>query len=1327
MSTTEPSKADTPVTAPKTIRTAKLDKRLAAWLGSLSAVTLSALLGPLLLMALVGAMWVWTGTSGSLSTALKFAAWALPSEQQLRSSDVQGNLQQGGRIGQLQWQSAGLQVTANETHMALDWSQLWQQAWPVRSVHLQKLLIQDERPAKPPTPLTSLTLPLPLQLNVQVDQFTWQGGTQVSLADVKAHYAFDGSAHQLSVQSMQLAQGHYTLQASLQGTAPMALQIDVQAQVTNPTKLGTAGLPLVLQSSIQGHLSGPLAQLEVKAHLAHQAGHDRLQRSSIKPQLDVQATLMPWAKQPIVQVQGQWHAFDLAPLWPQAPQTHLRGHATVTPDGQAWQLNAELANTVPGPWDQQRMPLANLSVRARHDQGFWQIQQAVTQLAGGQAQAQAQQTPLGWTGHVDLQNLLPAQLHTALSGPGVTGRLEASTQTPIQNPLQAPLQTPPPSSAAPSIRLLANLVAQPSAHQNTLPRPNAKPPTGLQWEKLHLSGQWSGQTWDIDALRLQAAQVLLEAQFTLQPALRSVQGQMSLKLPGLQAQAQGSLAPLQGEGTLSMAVSEASASLTWLQALPVWGAQIKGFKATGPGLLEAQWHGGFEQLDAPVSVKLQWPNIQWPTSSEKPWVLAQGLLQMQGTPQAVQAEFQAQLGQGKPLAEVKTKLSARRSGAHNWHWQGQIDQLQARALDSSTLSPEHAFDGQMQLQQALTWQVQLGSASPRVTWGPSNWQLQGPSPGIAHMQVEAGEWMGAGPGGPSQTHGSARWQGMPLRWAQTWWRADIQNDVLLQGQLQWQIDKDLRINVLAERSHGDVYFDTGQVAGLRTAAGLKQAKLAVVVLNERLKAELGWQSSHLGQLQGSAQSELRQTTTGSWQWPEQAPVQGTLQARLPQVGAWSLLAPPGWRVQGTLDANLTLSGSRSQPQWQGLIKADQLAARSAVQGIEFSQGQMQARLQGQTLVLENLSLRGAGAQGGQLQATGQVDFKPAGAQVRSSTPERSTPLDAAVITLKIDASGLRVSNRADRRLAVSGQVDARMAKGQLKLRGGLKADQALFILPDDNTPSLGDDVVVLGPGIGNFNLTDPRSATDRKDRHRSWLGVPDVEVKIDLGSDFSLQSKDLKTRLFGQLVLLSNAASQGLPQITGQVRTDGGRYKAYGQLLDIETGVLRFDGPYNNPSLDVIALRPNLPHKVGVQITGTALLPRIRLYAEPDIADADKLAWLVLGRPAAGGGAESAVLQQAAVVLLGGDGQSFRGELANRLGLDEISLATGSRSDVTATGAAVTLGKRLSKDFYLAYETSMSGTFGSFYIFYDLSRRLTLRAQAGEQSALDLIFTVRRD
>ena len=45
----------------------------------------------------------------------------------------------------------------------------------------------------------------------------------------------------------------------------------------------------------------------------------------------------------------------------------------------------------------------------------------------------------------------------------------------------------------------------------------------------------------------------------------------------------------------------------------------------------------------------------------------------------------------------------------------------------------------------------------------------------------------------------------------------------------------------------------------------------------------------------------------------------------------------------------------------------------------------------------------------------------------------------------------------------------------------------------------------------------------------------------------------------------------------------------------------------------------------------------------------------------------------------------------------------------------------------MTYERSLAGTLGTLYIFYDLTRRLTLRGQAGTQSALDLIYTFSYD
>ena len=1281
-------------------------QRVAKGLGALSAVSLSALLGPLVLLAALGGLWVWTGTPGSLGTALNMVHWALPSGQQLRSADVHGNLQQGGRIGQISWQSGGLQVQAQNTQLVLDWSQLWRQAWPVQSIRIQSLRVQDQRPPKPVTPLTELRLPLPLQVAFQVDQLSWQGSTAVTLSDVRAHYAFDGQAHRLDMESLALAQGRYTVQARLQGAAPMDLQISAQGQVQTPASGRTPALQLQVLSTVQGTLSGPQAQLSVQAELAPTPGPGALGRAKDKVHLSLQAQIQPWQAQAVVQAEGQWQALDLAPLWPGAPQTRLQGQARLLPDGAAWQLDAHVDNQLPGAWDLQRLPLAQLNLKARHAQGLWQIQQAQARLAAGQLQGQGQQTPKGWTGQLEIQNLQPALLHSAWAGPAVQGSLKAE------------------ATGADTIALSADLQA-PKAQAT-----NAASPAALQWEQLQLTGQWHPERWDIDSLRLQAARAVLEAQFKWQPTQKAVQGRMTLELPGMQASAQGNLAPTSGQGRLEVQMQDAASSQAWLQGLPGWGAQLKTFKASGPAQLQAQWQGGFDQADAPLSLNLQWPHIDWTQPGPKgapnspsihrpaSWFLAPGQLKIQGTPLAVQAELQARLGQGRHSAQLQSTWHAQRSDVHSANWQGRIEQL---AFSTPNTPSPSAAPWRLALQSTLAWQARLDPMA--LTWGPSNWLLQGPSPGRPRIQAEAGGWTAPSAGQTLQTHGALNWSDLPASWAQAWLGTDLLNDITLQGQAQWRVDQDLNASVTAERSQGDLRIKTDSPSGQSTAAGLRQAKVLVRVKNEQLTAELNWDSVQMGQAKAQLQSSLNRTSEG-WQWAEHAPVSGSVQASLPQIGTWSVLAPPGWRVQGTLDANLTLSGTRNQPQWQGRLQADQLAARSAVQGIEFSQGQMLARLQGQSLVLERLSLRGAGAQGGELQGRGQVQFNtdPTVPNSPSTNPLRSANLD-----LQIHAQNLRVSNRADRRLSVSGDVTARMSQGQLQLRGGVQADQALFVLPDNSTPSLGDDVVVFRPGMGELNLSALNAPIEPNGPSNSWLGVPDVRVMLDLGSDFQLQGQGLNTRLTGQVELLSNTSTRGQPRLSGQVRTDGGRYKAYGQQLNIDTGVLRFNGPYDNPSLDIIALRPNLPQKVGVQITGTALLPRIRLYADPDLPDADKLAWLVLGRSAANGGAESAVLQQAAVALLSGNGKSLSGELATSLGLDEISLGSGSRSDATATGAAVTLGKRLSKDFYLAYETSLSGAFGSLYIFYDLSRRLTLRAQAGEQSALDLIFTVRRD
>jgi translocation and assembly module TamB len=390
-----------------------------------------------------------------------------------------------------------------------------------------------------------------------------------------------------------------------------------------------------------------------------------------------------------------------------------------------------------------------------------------------------------------------------------------------------------------------------------------------------------------------------------------------------------------------------------------------------------------------------------------------------------------------------------------------------------------------------------------------------------------------------------------------------------------------------------------------------------------------------------------------------------------------------------------------------------------VDGIDFSQGKLNARLHGQQIDIQEFSLQGAATSaggGGQLAMTGSVFWLPGNSETDF--------LSRLSMALEVQAKALRLSSRSDRRVLVSGKVSAQLRDARLSLRGNLVADQALITLPDDSAPQLGDDVVVRRAAVKAPAAATPAQSASTASRASSPRLVSDLLIELDLGPDFQVRGRGLDTRLAGKLSL--HAVDRELPNLTGTVRTVRGTYRAYGQRLDIEQGIVRFVGAVDNPMLDILAIRPKLSQRVGVQVNGTALSPIVRLYAEPDLPEAEKLAWLVLGRSASGRGGEAALLQQAALALLGGNRQGPSASLTQALGLDELSFS-GSNAGDTATGATVTIGKRLSNDFYVAYESGLAGTMGVFTIFYDLSRRLTLRAQTGAQSAVDLIWTLRYD
>jgi translocation and assembly module TamB len=136
--------------------------------------------------------------------------------------------------------------------------------------------------------------------------------------------------------------------------------------------------------------------------------------------------------------------------------------------------------------------------------------------------------------------------------------------------------------------------------------------------------------------------------------------------------------------------------------------------------------------------------------------------------------------------------------------------------------------------------------------------------------------------------------------------------------------------------------------------------------------------------------------------------------------------------------------------------------------------------------------------------------------------------------------------------------------------------------------------------------------------------------------------------------------------------------------------------------------------RAGVRVTGTLMAPRVQLYSEPALSEGEKLSWVILGRATVTTGAEGSSMQQAALGLAAGQ---LGGRLASGLGLDELGFGE----------SGVAIGKRLTDELYLTYQQGLAGAASTLFIFYDITRRLTVRAQTGEASAVDLVYTITFD
>lgn len=521
------------------------------------------------------------------------------------------------------------------------------------------------------------------------------------------------------------------------------------------------------------------------------------------------------------------------------------------------------------------------------------------------------------------------------------------------------------------------------------------------------------------------------------------------------------------------------------------------------------------------------------------------------------------------------------------------------------------------------------------------------------------------------------------------WQPDFgwSGDLVVLGHAQVRSKPQFHVDVALERSGGDlIVSDDRGVQKLE----LSEFRLGIVGSPGVWHLTHALAGSNVGVL--AAALTARNEDPALW-WPSpESRLEGVLEARVANLSTWGAWVPAGWRMGGSVFTSASFAGRLKAPEIKGRAGGSGLALRNPLMGVDLQRGEFALSLDGGQAKLEQFK---AYAGDGDLSAYGELQF---GAKPR--------------IDLHLVADKFAVLRRVDQRLAVNGRVDVALDAELMDVQGKLDVHEGLFDFSRGNAPELSDDVTVRRPQADKQEA-ESKAAAANKPRAKVK-----VKVDIDLGKKLRVKGYGLDTLLAGNLQLTQAASG---PALHGRISTESGTFDAYGQKLEIEKGVISFSGVMDNPRLDVLALRPSQEEqRVGVTITGTAQKPRVKLYSEPALDERSTLSWLLLGRaPSELGSQDNALLSSAALALLSGQGESTTSKLIKSVGLDELSF---SDSGVEAQGTVVRLGKQLSKRWYVGYERGLNATTGSWQLVYRLAQRFTLRAQSGDDNALDLIW-----
>ncbi|MFO6422399.1 translocation/assembly module TamB domain-containing protein [Motilimonas sp. KMU-193] len=415
-------------------------------------------------------------------------------------------------------------------------------------------------------------------------------------------------------------------------------------------------------------------------------------------------------------------------------------------------------------------------------------------------------------------------------------------------------------------------------------------------------------------------------------------------------------------------------------------------------------------------------------------------------------------------------------------------------------------------------------------------------------------------------------------------------------------------------------------------------------------------------------------------------IQGKLSYQGLDLQALHYLLPDIEELAGKFDLEMNLAGPLLEPNIQGGAKLTDAIIGGGSLPMWLSDINTELKLNGTQATLLGQLKTGDGS----AQVNGELDW--------------AEGVDAWV-TLK--GENIEIDHHSQIQLFVSPDLKFTLDNTKMDLSGEIFVPKGLIVVKSlpPSAVSISDDVVIIDDNVAEDDGSD----------------LPmKMKLKMQLGKEVKIDAFGLKSNLEGQLAVTKKIEQP--VHVNGEIHLEDGSYRAFGQNLVINKGMIIFSGPPDQPYLSVDAIRdPSLiEDKVtaGIKLEGPVSAPEIEIYSNPSMDQQNALSYLLRGKAIDSNGGDNSMLTSVLINLGVGQSAGTVNQIGEAIGVKDLSLdSSGSGDD-----SQLNISGYILPGVQIRYGIGLFTAMSEIALRYEVMPNLYLEAVSGLNNAFDIYY-----